>query len=84
MPNALLDVVGQRVHLQRQVAAVHGVEEVEPDRELGAEARECAFAPSSVAGLREHEVDRGQLDDRVADLRSSREFSSGTQSKHQA
>ncbi|MNO08601.1 hypothetical protein D3C81_2313370 [compost metagenome] len=34
----LLDVFGQRMHLQAEVLATHGVEEIEADRELCAEA----------------------------------------------
>ena len=33
----LADVAAQRMHLERQVASLHGVEEVETYRELGAE-----------------------------------------------
>ena len=47
----------QRVDLQREVAAAHGVEEVEADRELGAEARVHGFA-EQLARVVEDEVDR--------------------------
>ena len=38
-PEVLLDVLGQRMDLERQVAAAHGVEKIEADRELVAEPR---------------------------------------------
>ena len=49
-PEAVLDVLGQRVHLQREVAAAHRVEEVEADRELVAEARVDGLAEQRAAG----------------------------------
>src|SRR6266566_993314 len=43
-PEALADVVPERVNLERQVAAVPGVEQIEADRELGAEGLEDVAA----------------------------------------
>ena len=55
-PEAVLDVLGQRVHLEREVAPAHRVEEVEADRELGAEARVDGLA-EQLARVAEDEVD---------------------------
>ena len=44
MPKWLLDVFGQRMHLEGKVAAADRVEKVEADRELIAEARMHRFA----------------------------------------
>ncbi|MDF2561707.1 MAG: hypothetical protein K0R99_3153 [Microbacterium sp.] len=49
------------MHLQAEVAAVHRVEEVEADRELGAEARERLRA-EQVDRAAEDEVEGGDLD----------------------
>jgi hypothetical protein len=48
--------------LKREVAAAHRVQEVEPDRELGSEARVGALA-EELARMGEHEIQRGDLDD---------------------
>ncbi len=60
----LLDVVDERVHLEREVLASHGVEEVEADRELGAEARVRPLAQQRPR-LREHQVQRRDLQERA-------------------
>ena len=65
------DVLRQRVHLQREVAAAHRVEEVESDREFGAEARERALA-EELPRMAEDEIDRRDLDHAAAGLEQQR------------
>ena len=78
----LLDVLGERMDLEGEVAAAHRVEEVEADGELVAEARVDRLAEQR-ARLVEHQVDRRASPSACLPKPSSRLFSSGTQSKHQ-
>ena len=80
-PEMLLDVFGERMHLERKIAAAHRVEEVEPDGKLIAEPRVDRFAEQR-ARLVEDQIERRDLEPDVAKP-SNRLFSSGTQSKHQ-
>ena len=65
-PEAVLDVLGERVDLEREVPAAHRVQEVEPDRELVPEARVDGLA-EELARVAEDEVDRRHLDPRPAE-----------------
>ena len=54
----VLDILGERMNLERKIAAAHGVQKVEPDGKLVAEPR-MHFLAEQRAGLGEHQVDRG-------------------------
>ena len=57
-----LDVLGEGMHLQAQVAAVDGVEKVETDGKLVAKAGVHRIA-QQLNGVSENEIDGGDLDD---------------------
>ena len=57
----VLDILGQRVHLQRKVLPVDGIEHIKPDRELGAEAGVHPLTQQRPR-LGKHKVDRRRLD----------------------
>ena len=82
MPKCLLDVLGERMDLEREVAATHRVEKIEADGELVAETGMHRVAQQA-ARLIEDEVDRRQSPTAASPNPRSRLFSSGTQSKHQ-
>ena len=63
----LLDVLGQGVHLQGEVLAVHRVQKVEPDGEVQAKARVHAVAQER-ARRKEHQILRRHLHDGVPAL----------------
>ncbi len=61
----LLDVLGERMHLKREVLSADGIEEVKADGELRAEARVYPFAEQR-AGLGRRRILRGDLHHRAA------------------
>ena len=77
------DIGREGMHLKREVAAAHGVEEVEADGKLRAEACDDMHSPSSSRGCTRMRSMAG-ISTRASPKPSSRLFSSGTQSKHQA
>src|ERR1035438_2046338 len=56
----VLDVLGERMHLKRKIAATDGVQKVEPNGKLVAEARMHLVAEQR-AGLSKYEVQRWNL-----------------------
>ncbi|MNR51156.1 hypothetical protein D3C85_1707880 [compost metagenome] len=57
----LLDVLGQRMYLETEVLPADGIEKIEANRELGAKAG-VDFLTQQRAGLKQHQVLRGDLD----------------------
>src|ERR671919_1703768 len=60
-PEPPMDVRRERMHLQGQVAATHGIEEIEPNRELRTESPVDWLAEQR-AGFSEDQVDGRYLD----------------------
>jgi hypothetical protein len=77
-----LNVLGKGMHLQAQIAAVHGVEKVETDGKLVAKAGVHRIA-EQCSGCRKTRFMEGISMMSSPNLKS-RLFSSGTQLKHQA
>ena len=69
----ILDVLGERVHLQGQVLAAHRVQHVEADGELLAEAGVDAVAQQGT-GLLQHQVQGRGLDERAAEVQQQAVF----------
>ena len=57
---SVTDILRQRVHLKREIAALHRVQKIEPDGEFGAEAGVHCFA-EQFARMLIDQVDGGQL-----------------------
>ncbi len=57
----VLNVFGQGMDLEREIASLHGVEEIEPDGELRAEARMDRFS-QKLARVSEHQIDGRNFD----------------------
>src|SRR5581483_1909828 len=57
----VLDVFGERMHLQRQIASTHRVEEVEANWELCAKPRMDRF-PKKLLWMQKHQINRRNLD----------------------
>ncbi len=60
MPNCLLNVFGQRVHLKRKIAAIHRVEKIEADGKLSSKTRMHRLAEKFMRML-EDQVDGWDL-----------------------
>src|SRR5487761_330135 len=60
-----LNVLGERMNLQRQIAALPRIEEIETDRELSSESPVDRFAKQLVR-MAKHKVHRGGFDSHIA------------------
>src|SRR5216684_6236569 len=81
-PKIVDDVLLERMHLQRQIATLHGIEEIEANWKLSTEPGICGIA-QQVTGTVKHRIHGRNLDIHAVHIEEEM-FSSGTQSKHHA
>src|ERR1017187_7444890 len=62
----VLDVFGQRMHLERQMATAHRVEKIEADGKFIAESR-VNRVTKQLAWLVKHQINRGNFKPRAAE-----------------
>ena len=73
----LADVLGERVHLEGEIAAAHGVEEIEADGKVEAKAGMDGFAHEGL-GMQEHHVGRGNFKAEIAEAKQQAVFFGNT------